>query len=124
MKDDKDVHAIADRIVEQSRALDEPAAKGTGGAAVVARLRLAVAPSLLHHVADEAIMATPIDDFAAGAECFLASVATTLAGYLGAQHAQFNAALLLTRAAGIVGNVPDAVFGEAMDRAHRGGPVQ
>lgn len=119
----KDLHAIVDKIIAESSASDEPLAKGNDVKAIIARLRIAVCPSLLHAIASEGEMGTDPKMFAEAAECFLATVAGSLAGFLSCErkHVQGNASLMLSSAAGVVLQTPDDVHGGVViDRVERG----
>lgn len=122
MSNPTDIHALVDKIVAESNASDEALAKGTDITAIVARLRMAIMPSVLHAIASEGEMATDPQMFAEAGECFLATVAGSLAGYLGGStgSAQFNAARMLHEASHVVMQTPAEVHGVAIERPKRG----
>ena len=117
------VHAIVDQIVAESNASDRELAKRDDVTGIVARLRIAVCGALLHAIADEGEMGTDPRTFAEAGECFLATVAASLAGYLGgdARHVQPNAARMLYGAAEVALQVPDDSHGGVpVPRVERG----
>lgn len=119
-----DIRAVADQVIAECRAADEPHAKRRDAMGVVARLRIAISPVLLHAVVAESEIGTDPQHFAQGADCVLASIASTLAGYLsggGIAETQHNASLLLLNAAETVRREPDQAIGVTVERVERGG---